>query len=189
MFNEREWEFLHKITCGGDPLQSPHGGYSNRQSKQMILWITNGNYAMNIMQSGLLYRVSFVRRCSRNVWSCPQSEDYQFSLIKIVFWKGIIVVKVKIIVHKLYWSLREYIRHNYFFDRSVIHEVVGVFSVMLFFGAFHLIVSTGDKVNVTIILWIISCTVCCRLSLRIRLYFAFHRCAILLLISISVRLC
>ena len=57
-----------------------------------------------------------------------------------------------------------------------------------FFGAFHLIVSTGDKVNVTIISWIISCTVCCRLSLRIRLYFAFHRCAILLLVSISFRL-
>ena len=38
------------------------------------------NYAMNIIQSGLLYRISFVRRCSRNVWSCPQSEDYQFSL-------------------------------------------------------------------------------------------------------------
>ena len=63
-----------------------------------------------------------------------------FLLIKIVFWKGIIVVKVKIIVHKLYRSLREYIRHYYyyyfFFDRSVIHEVVGVFPVMLFSGHF-----------------------------------------------------
>ena len=61
-----------------------------------------------------------------------------FLLIKIVFWKGIIVVKVKIIVHKLYRSLREYIRHYYFFffDRSVIHEVVCVFSVMLFSGHF-----------------------------------------------------
>ena len=63
-----------------------------------------------------------------------------FLLIKIVFWKGITVVKVKIIVHKLYWSLREYIRHIYiyifFFDRSVIHEVVGVSSVMLFSGHF-----------------------------------------------------
>ena len=60
-----------------------------------------------------------------------------FLLIKIVFWKGIIVVKVKIIVHKLYRSLREYIRHYYnFFDRSVRHEVVGVFPVMLFSGHF-----------------------------------------------------
>ena len=60
-------KFLHKIICCGDLLESPRGGDSNRSPQHMILWITNDNYAKNLLESGLLLRFSWGRRCQRNV--------------------------------------------------------------------------------------------------------------------------
>ena len=48
-----------------DLLESPRRGESNRKPQHTILWRNYGNHAENLLWSSM--KVSWVRRCSRNV--------------------------------------------------------------------------------------------------------------------------